>query len=122
MKAYDRDLRERVRAAKLAGEETPDVADRYDVSPAFVRGLVRRYRQTGSIAPAGGRRGPLPLSATHGDALRRLNAEAPDLTPAEIAARLGRKVAPLTVWRALRALKLTFKKSPTSPPSGTART
>jgi transposase len=122
MAAISMDLRVRIFDARQSGDPTSEVAERFAVSPAFVRRLMQRYRDTGSLAPSTGRRGPHPALADHTDRLRQLNAERPDLTPAEIRDRLGVSVAPLTVWRMLRRLGLTFKKSPSGRPSGTART
>ena len=122
MKAISIDLRERIFAAYQAGESSGDVAERFAVSPAFVRRLAQRHRETGSLEPKGGRRGPRPRLEGRHDDIRRLNRERPDLTPAEVRDRLGLAASALTVWRALRALGLTFKKSPSGPRSGTGRT
>jgi putative transposase len=116
------DLRVRIFEARADGESTAEVAERFAVSPAFVRRLLQRHRATGSLAPSSNPRGPQPRLAARADELRRLAAENPDLTPAEFRARLGAKVSELTVWRMLRRLGLTFKKSPSAPPSRTART
>ena len=115
------DLRVRILEARQAGETTAEVADRFAVSPAFVRRLLQRHRQTGSIAPSTARRGPAPRLADRADDLRRLAADHPGLTPAEYRDRLGVRVSPLTVWRMLRRLGLTVKKSPSTPPSRPAR-
>jgi len=122
MAAISMDLRVRIFEARQAGETTAEVADRFAVSPAFVRRLLQRHRQTGSLAPSAARRGPAPRLADRADDLRRLAAESPGLTPAEYRDRLGVRVSPLTVWRMLRRLGLTFKKSPPTPPSRPART
>jgi transposase len=122
MAAISMDLRVRIFQARQAGETTAETAERFAVSPAFVRRLMQRHRQTGSLAPSAARRGPQPRLAADADRLRALNAQQPDLTPAEIRERLGLKVSLLTVWRMLRRLGLTFKKSPSMPASGTART
>jgi transposase len=122
MAAISMDLRVRIFDARQAGETTAEVADRFAVSPAFVRRLLQRHRETGSLAPSVARRGPTPRLADQADRLRQLNAEHPDLTPAEVRDRLRVPVAPLTVWRMLRRLGLTFKKSPSTPPSRTAPT
>ena len=116
------DMRVRIFAARQAGETTAEVADRFAVSPAFVRRLLQRHRETGSLAPSPARRGPAPRLAGRADDLRRLAADHPGLTPAEFRARLGVRVSALTVWRMLRRLGLPFKKSPSGPPSRAART
>jgi len=122
MAAISHDLRVRIFEARQAGETTSEVAERFAVSPAFVRRLLQRHRQTGSLAPPGGRRGPQPTLATQADRIRQLVAEHPDLTAGEIRERLGVAVSVLTVWRMLRRLGLTFKKSRSTPPSRIDRT
>lgn len=116
------DLRVRIFEARQAGESTAEVAERFDVCPAFVRRLLQRHRQTGTLARSSARRGPRPRLTGHEDRLRELVARQPDLTPAEIRDRFGWRVSALTVWRMLRRLGLTFKKSRSRPPSRTART
>lgn len=122
MATYSLDPRLRIYQARTEGESTADVAERFAVSPAFVRRLLQRHRETGSLAPKSGPRGPRPTLGRHADSIRALNAEHPDLTPAEVRDRLQLPVSPLTVWRALVALGLTFKKSRSTPKSANART
>lgn len=114
------DLRARIFEAHQAGESTAEVAERFAVSPAFVRRLMQRHRQTGSWVPSSAPRAPQPRLSAHAERLRQLNAEQPDLTPAEVRQRLGLTTSVLTVWRMLRRLGLTFKKSPCTPASATA--
>ena len=116
------DLRQRIFDARQAGEATADVADRFAVSPAFVRRLMQVYRQTGSLRPKTGPRGCRPRLAPHADRIRERVAKHPDLHPAEVRDRLGLTVAALTVWRALVRLGLTFKKRRSGPPSRTGPT
>ena len=122
MAAISMDLRVRIRDAREAGETTAEVADRFAVSPAFVRRLMQRYRASGSLAPKAGPRGPKPALAGDLDRIRAHNAAHPDHTPAEVLADLDLGVSVSTVRRAFAALDLTFKKSRSSPRSGTART
>jgi transposase len=104
------DLRQRVLAACDAGETTQAVARRFAVSPAFVRRLKQRRRESGEVAPRKGRPGPEPKLAGESDRLRRAAQAEPDLSAAEYRDRLGLACSVLTVWRALRRLGLTFKK------------
>jgi transposase len=120
--AISADLRVRIFEARQAGETASEIAERLEVSTAFVRRLMQRYRQTGSLAPSDAPRGPKPKLAEQADQLRQLNAQQPDLTPAEIRQRLGLTVSLLTIWRMLRRLGLTFKKSPSMPPNAAVRT
>jgi len=123
MKAYSVDLRARVLAACDDGMGTAEAAEAFAVSSAWVRRIKQRRREAGEVGPRPqARRGPAPALIAEADRLRDLNRREPDLTPAEVRDRLGLAVAPLTVWRMLRRLGLTFKKSPPGRPSRTART
>lgn len=123
MRTYSMDLRLRVLAACDDGLDTAEVADQFAVSRAWVRRVKQRRRETGETGPREqSRRGPRPALEDRADELRRLVAAEPDLTPAELGDRLGVAVSPLTVWRTLRRLGLTFKKSRIGRPSRTAPT
>ncbi len=122
MLAYSVDLRRRVLKDCDAGLGTRAVAAKYTVSPSWVRKLKQQRRETGSIDPRTATPGPAPALARHADRLRELVRAEPDRTAAEYRDRLGVDVAAVTVWRMLRRLGLTFKKSPSGPPSRTART
>ena len=51
MQAYSLALRERVVADREAGLQTAEVAHKDRGSPAGVRRLMQRYRQSGPVAP-----------------------------------------------------------------------
>src|SRR5262249_5686351 len=104
MATISMDLRVRIFEAREAGGTTAEMAERFALSPAFVRRLMQRHRETGSLAPSDAPRGPRPRLAGRADELRRLAAEHPDLTPAQFRDRLGAPVSELTVWRMLRRL------------------
>jgi len=122
MLAYSVDLRRRVLKDCDAGLGTRAVAAKYTVSPSWVRKLKQQRRETGAIEPRTATPGPAPVLAPHADRLRDLVRAEPDRTAAEYRDRLGVDVTAVTVWRMLRRLGLTFKKSPSGPPSKTART
>jgi transposase len=111
-KAYSMDLRERIVAARDTGEETQAVAQRFAVSPAWVRRLMQRRRETGRITPRDGKPGPKPKLAAYAERLRALVQERPDATLEELRRQLQVKVCLATLWSALRDLKLSFKKNP----------
>ena len=111
-KAYSMDLRERIVAARDAGEETLAVAQRFDVSPAWVRRLMQRRRETGRLTPRDGKPGPKPKLTAYTERLRALVQECPDATLEELRTHLQVDVCLATLWAALRDLKLSFKKSP----------
>jgi transposase len=124
MKPYSLDLRQRVLAAVDEGKlPRPQIARLFCVSASWIRRLVQRRRQTGSIEPLAHRGGPKPkLTAEHLDRLRELVREKPDATLQEYRGRLGAPASVMTICRALRALRLPLKKNPSGPPSRTAPT
>ncbi len=116
------DLRVRVLADCDAGMAAKDAASKYTVSPAWVRRLLQRRRETGETAPRPRRHGPRPLRETHADALRQAVANDPDATLAELRQILALDVSLSTLWEALDALGLTLKKSRRGRRSRTGRT
>ena len=125
MEALSLDLRERVAAACDEGSDTqPEIAERFGVSVSFITKLLRRRTVTGSVdaKPRGGGRRPA-LGARDLGHVRRLVAERPDATLAELCDRLrargGPAVGAWTMCRALKALGLARKKSPSTPASVT---
>lgn len=127
---YSRDLRQRVVDAVEAGASRRATAGRFRVSVSFVIKLVQRVRRTGGVAPdryGGWKRFAL---AAHAERVRALVALEPDLTIAELRARLaaeGIHASPAGISRFLAACGLTRKKrhstrpsrsGPTSPPPG----
>jgi transposase len=122
MRAYSVDLRQRVLAACDGGMGTAEAAETFAVSEAWVRRIKQRRREGGELAPrVRGRTGPAPILASHRDRLAALVRATPGRTPAEYRDRLGIVAAPVTVWRALKALGLTFKKKSSGPPSRAGR-
>lgn len=111
MKAYSMDLRERVLADCDDGMTTAEVAETHRVSAAWVRRLKQRRRETGEVAPRVARPGPAPVLAGEAERLRQVVRAHPDRTAAEYRQLLGTSAAVVTVWRTLRRLGLTHKKS-----------
>jgi transposase len=118
-KAYSMDLRQRVIADCDAGLGTRAVASKYRVSPAWVRRLKQQRRERGDLLPRRGGHRPRVIDRRR---LAALVDEDPDATLAELRERLGTPCALSTICVALRELALTFKKSPSAPPSRTAPT
>ena len=122
-KPYSDDLRSRVVAAIEEGTTREEAAERHEVSISSVGRFVRRQRETGSVSPAkfgGYKRHAL---AAHEERVRRLVAEQPDMTLAEIKAKLAEQevtVCQASIFRFLRHLKLTFKKKPARRRAGSA--
>lgn len=111
MQAYSLDLRERIFQARQEGMATTEVAEQFQVSTAFVRRLLQRHRESGSLGPKSQRHGPRPALENQQERLRQAVAQTPDARPAELRDRLRLKVTPWTVWRTLRRMGLTFKKN-----------
>jgi len=122
MKAYSIDHRERVVAACDAGDATREqVAARFAVSVVWIRKLLRRRRETGSIAPKprGGGRAPAFDGAAAGRLREAVRADN-DATLEELARASGVRCCPSAVHRALARLGITRKKSRGGRPSRTA--
>lgn len=111
---YSADLRNRVIAAVAGGSSARAAGVRFDVGVATAIRWVRRWRQTGSpMDPP--RRLQGSILDPHRDWLLALRAGEPDLTLAEVAARLsadrGLDVSLDTVWRFWRREGISFKKN-----------
>lgn len=120
------DLRKRVLAACDVGHRTRDVARTFDVSESWVRRMKQRRREAGDDAvpaPRPKKNGRYPLLDEQ-DRLRLREAvdAKSDATLEELRQTLGLSVSLPTLWRALRELRITFKKRASSPTSRTART
>jgi transposase len=121
MNAYSMDLRERVVAACDAGDATREqVAARFSVSVRWIRDLLKRRRETGSIAPLphGGGRSPA-FAGESAERLRAAVAANDDATLAELAEAAGVVCAASAVHGALKRLGITRKKSRGGRPSRT---
>src|SRR5947208_698191 len=102
MEAYSIDLRERVVAAHEDGGWTlQELADAYQVSLAWVKVLLRRWRKEGSVAPLPGGRGfPPKLDEAQIQALAAFLRAHPDATQEEMRNHLSVKVSQSTLSRA----------------------
>ena len=113
MRAYSIDLRERVVTACDARDGTRErIAARFSVRVAWIRDLLRRRRETGSIAPKPHGGGRPPTFA--GEAAQRLREAVDaddDATLAELAEAAGVACVPSAVHGALVRLGITRKKS-----------
>jgi transposase len=113
MKPYSEDLRQRVVAACDEGElSRAEIADQFQVSASWIRRLLQRRRETGSISALPGGRGPEPiLTQVKRENLARVVKQAPDLTLAEIKKRCRFSCCLATIHNALRSMGLSYKKS-----------
>ena len=108
-RAISFDLRQRIFDAVQCGESCTEAAERFEVSPAFVRRLMQRHRETNTLTPK--TRSPRPFQlADRTDEIRKLLADHPGLTAGEVRRRLGVSCCVNTVWRMIRRLGNSFKK------------
>lgn len=123
MKPYSMDLRERVVAAcEAATDSKAEVARRFNVSVAWVRRLLQRKRESGSIAALPQRAGRKPIFV--GANLERLKAaiqETPDATLQELLKETEVAASIMAVQRALKRLDCRRKKSRFTPANKSAR-
>jgi transposase len=122
---YSQDLRDRVIDAALSGRSARGSAARFGIGVATAIVWVRRARESGdrSARKQGGAK-PCKLDP-HRDYLLALIDETPDLTVSELLERLAAErsvtVSRSTLWEFLDRCGLTFKKSPRTPASRSAR-
>lgn len=124
MRTYSKDLRERVVCACDEGVVTrEEIARLFGVSTAWIRRLLQRRRETGSIAakPRGGQKPP-KFQGKDLDRLQTLLEAQPDATLQELLDRSGVQASIMAVHRALVRLKFRRKKRRSVPVSKTART
>ncbi len=121
-RAYSQDLRERVMAAVESGTGAYAAASVFQVSVSYIYKALGRRRTTGETSARPWAGGPKPKLAAHDEGLRARVMSKPDATLAELQAWLikehGMKVSVGCLWKRLRRLGLTLKKSrPTAPTS-----
>ena len=124
MQAYSLDLRSRVLEAVDAVQPREEIARRFTVSLSWIRRILQRRRETGSIeAKPHHHCGPKPaLEEADLRRLRELVVQQRDATLTELRDRLGKPVSIMTICRALQRLELPLKKSPSEPKSSPGRT
>lgn len=110
-KPYSVDLRKRVVKAYDGGVKRVELVSRYGVSLRTVSRLLQRRRETGGIEPLHGKPGQKPKLTGHAEKLRKIVEQQPDATLEELREELGISVGISTLWRGLRDLGLTLKKS-----------
>jgi transposase len=124
-RAYSQDLRERVMAAADSGTGAYAVASIFRVSVSYIYKLLGRRKRTGETRARPWAGGPKPKLAAHDEALRARLMSEPDATLTELQAWLmaehNVKVSIGCLWKRLRQLGLTLKKSHCALPNKTAR-
>src|SRR4051812_30288305 len=117
---YAQDLRDRVLSAYDRGMETGQIADVFDISPAWARRVKQRRRENGETTPRP--MGGVRLVKIDLARLAELVAQQPDATLKELREKLGVACAESAVCMALKRLGLSFKKRRFTPPSRIVRT
>jgi transposase len=102
----------RVLADFQEGISPVELARRYRVARSWIYKLAAQQRQLGHIRPLSGNAGRPAKLAAHADQLNKIVAQYPDATLDELRRKLDIPVGISTLCRALQALKLTLKKSP----------
>ena len=123
-KPYSVDLRLAVVHSIEAGWTREEAAELHGVSLSSVGRFLKLWRTKGNLRAAkfGGYKG-YALNP-YAERLKHWVAEQPDITLGELRRRLARqkvKVSIAAIFRFLRHLKLTFKKSPARGRTGPAR-
>lgn len=121
MAAYSMDLRTRILQDSDAGMMADAVAEKYRVSPSWVRRLKQRRRASGEIAPRRQTRWRTPILTPDLPRLEQLIEEQPDRTLAELQQALGTTASLATIWRAVERLAFTIKKNGTRIRAGSHR-
>ena len=109
------DIRERIVAYKEEGKTDAEIAEALKIGDASVSRVLRRFRETGGVAPAKdkGRR-PFLLDDEDRAVLVVIVEAAPDSTLSELVDELfaerGKKVSEATMGRELRRCGFTRKK------------
>jgi transposase len=123
MRPYSNDLREKIVRAYENGEGSQRTLARlFSVSEYFIRTLLKRWHESGCVAPkpqGGGRRPNLDQTAR--DHIRHLVASDPDATVAELCeqakADCGQTSSSSAMCRLLQKLQLPRKKRLGTPQS-----
>jgi transposase len=123
MRAFSMDFRLAVAAARDSGMETAEAVETFGCCPSWVRRLMQRRRQSGTLAPLL-RRQPeqRKLKDQEQQRLREFLARRPDATLAELIEELDLHVHPGTLSRRLTAMGLPRKKRRSMPPNRTGPT
>ena len=119
MKAYSQDLRKRIVETVESGLNKSATARRFKVSLNTVKRYVKQFEQTNQLEPnlLPGR--PATFTPQKLDLLKAQIAAKPDATLQEQAdhwfENQGDKLSPATFSRALKRMKISYKKKPQSP-------
>jgi len=117
---YAQDLRDRVLTAYDRGMKTQQIADVFQVSPAWARRGKQRRRETGETTPRP--MGGVTVVKIDMIRLAELVGQQPDATIKQLHQRLGADCSVSAIGMALGRLGLTFKNKRSTRPNRIART
>lgn len=125
MKTYSKELHRDVLEMADHGATTRQIGVELNVSEAFVRRVKQHFRERGQVGPKP-TRDRVPTWRPHAAWIEAKIAGKPDLYIRELKElaleELGWEVSETTLRAALKALGVTRKKRPSSPPNATAPT
>ena len=123
MEAYPQTVRDQILLAYEEKSETAEIAETYKVSRSWARRVKHRFEEFNLREAIQQKHGPDPK---FGDAERKELAafveKAPDCTLDELKEQLSMPVSITTIWRTLKEMKLTLKKSRCTPANRSGRT
>lgn len=123
MEAYPQKIRELVLGAYEQGVPTAEIARNLQVSRSYARRVKRRLAASDSREAIEQKHGFDPkLGDADRQQLARLVAQTPDSTLSELKQKLSTPVSVSTICRTLIRMKLTLKKSRSTPANKTGRT
>jgi len=123
MKIASADTRRRALAAYEQGGKTQsEIAALFGITLRTFQRWWHAWRTEGRDAPGSSPGRPVVFVGPAAERLRREVARQPDATLHELTERLGNIAGYVTVHRALKRLKLPYKKRRSGPPSRIGRT
>ncbi len=122
MEAIPVPVRKRIVAFYAQGKTTAQISEAFGYCVAAVRRVRQQFKQRGTLKPQTHLCGPVGFfTAQRKERLLQLLAEKPDSTLAELCARMDRPMAVSTMHNWVTQLRMSFKKSPSKPPSRSVR-
>lgn len=120
---YSMDFRKAVARAYDDCESSIEVAEQFGCHASWVRRLIQRRRERGTLQPMSSARKDDQRAYNDEDEekIRKLIVAQPDATLAEVIEAMGKPVHPATASRTLDRLGLPRKKSPRMPRSRIVR-
>jgi transposase len=122
MKAYSVEFRHRVVQLHKQGWSTQQIQQALGVSRAWVDSIKRLHAAGQPLDIKSSANHRTSLAERQGERLKARVAEYPGTTLADLKQDLGLTESIWAIWKALHALGLSLKKSPSGPPSRIART